>query len=226
MSIFFLKIKMKHFQWEKKINRTCLNKGGWGCLVFFFFCKEQNKEDLLVGKINPFTDGLAVSLSAQAYAPLFPGPFPSLPAELVLQRMPPGSLPPSTAQEGSSPATLLTPVVTRVQNPSSHRTQCWQKQDFPKHSYSLFPSFPTRKITKPALCYYFRAFFPHYYSPFTMQHRSTARVAGERWVFLTLFAMATFVLDKSLRHMTAARPKVESYFARARVCSSPKRAME
>lgn len=137
LSIFFLKIKMKHFQWEKKINRTCLNKGGWGW--FLFFRKEKNK-DLLVGKINPFTDGLAVSLSAQAYAPLFPAPFPSLPAELVPQRMPPGSLPPSTAQEGSSPATLLTPVVTRVQNPSSHRTQCWQKQDFPKHSYSLFPS--------------------------------------------------------------------------------------
>lgn len=118
LSIFFLKIKMKHFQWEKKINRTCLNKGGGGLVcVGFFFCKEKNKENLLVGKINPFTDGLAVSLSAQAYAPLFPGPFPSLPAELVPQRMPPGSLPPSTAQEGSSPATLLTPVVTRVQIP-------------------------------------------------------------------------------------------------------------
>lgn len=42
----------------------------------FYFSKEKNKEDLLLGKINPFTDGLAVSLSAQADASLFPAPVP------------------------------------------------------------------------------------------------------------------------------------------------------
>ena len=98
-----------------------------------------------MGKINSFTDGLAVSLSAQADASLFPAPFPSLPAELVPQMMPPHSLPPSTAQQGSSLPTLLTPLATRAQNASSHRAQCWQKQDFPKHSYSPFPSPPLEK---------------------------------------------------------------------------------
>lgn len=83
--------KIETFSVGKKINITCLNK--WGLfflsLSFFFFfsfSKEKNK-DLSVGKINPFTDGLAVSLSAQADAPLFPAPFPGLPAELVPQRM-------------------------------------------------------------------------------------------------------------------------------------------
>lgn len=130
-------------------------------------------------------------------------------------------LPPTMHSPRRQLPTLLTPLVTAVQNPSSHRTQCWKKWDFPKHSYSPLPTLPNSKTPKQVFCYYFRASFAPYYNPFTVQHRSTDRVSGERWVFLIRsYAMATYVLCKTLRHTRAARPKAESYFARVKVCSS------
>lgn len=120
MVFIFLKIKMKHFPWEKKINRMCLNK--W-IFLFFYFPKRKTKKTFcweksipsLMGWLSPCLHRLMLLCSQ----PLFPG----RPAELVPQRMPPGSLPLSTAQKGSSLPTPLTPIVSRVQCRSSHRTE-------------------------------------------------------------------------------------------------------
>lgn len=120
---------------------------------FSFSCsalgKRKNKEDLCVGRGS--IPSLTVSLPVQADAPLFPAPLPSLPAELVPQRMPPGRLPLSTTQEGSS---LPTPLLPGPKTPlptghSANRT----------FQNILFPSLPTRRMTKQAFRYYFRAFF-------------------------------------------------------------------
>lgn len=96
---------------------------------------------------------LTVSLPAQADVPLFPALIPSLPAELVPQRMPPGRLPLSTTQEGSSLPTPFLPG-PKTLLPTGHSTS--RSRTFQN---ILFPSLPTRRMTKQAFHYYFRAFF-------------------------------------------------------------------